>query len=100
MFDRLYFKDGTFYIVTDNPEEVPEMKLIISSGIPLTSGPRDEEKRLPSDKDMKVISTEEARKLLRTQAERLDGVTVRPASFTNQPKLMSSQWVVNDPKQL
>ena len=77
MFDRLYFKNGTFYIVTDNKEEVPEMKLIISSGIYLTSGAADEAKRLPTDKDMKVITTDEARKLLGTQAERLDGVTVR-----------------------
>ena len=76
MFDRLYFKNGTFYIVTDNPEEVPDMKLIISSGIPLTSGPADAEKRLPTDKDMKIIDPDEARKLFGTQAERLDGATV------------------------
>jgi hypothetical protein len=77
MFDRLYFKDGTFYVVTDNPEEVPELKLVISSGVMLTSGAADEQKRLPTDKDMKIISTEDAKKLLGTQAERLDGVTVR-----------------------
>lgn len=78
MFDRLYFKDGTFYVVTDTPEEVPELKLVISSGVFLTSGAADEQKRLPSDKDMKVISTDEAHKLFGTQAERLDGVTVCP----------------------
>ena len=76
MFDRLYFKNGTFYIVTDNKEEVPDMKLVISSGIYLTSGPADELKRLPTEKDMCVIDPDEARKLFGTQAERLDGVTV------------------------
>lgn len=82
MFDRLYFKNGTFYIVTDNPEEVPDLKLVISSGIFLTSGPADELKRLPTDKDMRVIDPDEARKVLGTQAERLDGVTVRAISLT------------------
>lgn len=77
MFDRLYFKNGTFYIVTDNKEEVPDMELVISSGIYLTTGTADEVKRLPTEKDMRVIDTDEARKLLGTQAERLDGVTVR-----------------------
>ena len=77
MFDRLYFKNGTFYIVTDNKEEVPDMKLVISSGIYLTSGPADELKRLPTEKDIRVVDPDEARKLLGTQAERLDGVTVR-----------------------
>ncbi|KIP06293.1 hypothetical protein PHLGIDRAFT_36005 [Phlebiopsis gigantea 11061_1 CR5-6] len=83
MFDRLYFKNGTFYIVTDNPEEVPDMKLVISSGIPLTSGPADDLKRLPTEKDMKIINPDDAQKLFGTRAERLDGVT----------------WVANDPKQ-
>lgn len=77
MFDRLYFKNGTFYIVTDNPEEVPDMKLVISSGIPLTSGPADDLKRLPTEKDMKIINPDDAQKLFGTRAERLDGVTVR-----------------------
>ena len=77
MFDRLYFKNGTFYIVTDNKEEVPDMKLVISSGIYLTSGPADELKRLPTEKDIRIVDPDEARKLLGTQAERLDGVTVR-----------------------
>ena len=77
MFDRLYFKDGTFYVVTDNKEEIPDLKLVISSGIYLTSGPKDEELRLPTDKDMRIIDPDEARKILGTKAERLDGVTVR-----------------------
>ena len=77
MFDKLYFKHGTFYIVTDDPTDIPPLKLIISSGIFLTSGPTDELKRLPTDKDMRVIDTAEAKKLFGDRAQRLDGVTVR-----------------------
>ncbi|EKM56858.1 uncharacterized protein PHACADRAFT_254213 [Phanerochaete carnosa HHB-10118-sp] len=83
MFDRLYFRNGTFYVVTENKEEIPDLELIISSGIYLTTGTADEAKRLPTDKDMRIIDTDEARGLLGTQAERLDGIT----------------WVANDPKQ-
>ncbi|KAI0825949.1 hypothetical protein BC629DRAFT_1277031 [Irpex lacteus] len=83
MFDKLYFKNGTFYIVTDDPTDVPPLKLIISSGIFLTSGPTDELKRLPTDKDMRVIDTSEAKKIFGDRAQRLDGVT----------------WLANDPKQ-
>ncbi|KAI0700188.1 hypothetical protein BC835DRAFT_1412209 [Cytidiella melzeri] len=83
MFDKLYSKNGTFYIVTDDPTDVPPLNLIISSGIFLTSGPTDELKRLPTDKDMRVIDTTEAKKLFGDRAQRLDGVT----------------WLANDPKQ-
>ena len=76
MFDRLYFKNGTFYIVTDDPSDVPPMKLIISSGIFLTSGIADELKRLPTEKDMRIIHPDEAKKLFGERALRLDGVTV------------------------
>lgn len=77
MFDRLYFKNGTFYVVADDPTEIPPLKLIISSGIFLTSGPTDEQKRLPTDKDMRIIQPDEAKKLFGERALRLDGVTVR-----------------------
>lgn len=76
MFDRLYFKNGTFYVVTENAEEVPDLKLVISSGIYLTSGPADELKRLPTDKELRIIDPDQARKVLGSQAERLDGITV------------------------
>lgn len=82
MFDRLYFKNGTFYIVTDDPTDVPPLKLVISSGIFLTSGPTDEQKRLPTDKDMRVIEPKEARRLLGEHASRLDGVTVGSPPFS------------------
>ncbi|KAL1938799.1 hypothetical protein VTO73DRAFT_11179 [Trametes versicolor] len=83
IFDRLYVLNGTIYLVTDSPQDVPERKFMISSAAFIENGPEAEARRLPSDKDMRVISTEEARRIFGTEAERLDGVS----------------WLANDPKQ-
>ena len=50
----------------------------------MRNGEEAKAERLPTDKDMKIIGTEEAKRLFGTQADRLDGVT----------------WLVNDPRQL
>lgn len=47
-----------------------------SPGIMIENGPEAEAKRVPGDKEMRIIDTDQARKLFGTQAERLDGVTV------------------------
>ncbi|KAI0070552.1 hypothetical protein K474DRAFT_1653669 [Panus rudis PR-1116 ss-1] len=83
IFDRLYILNGTVYIVTDHPELVPDRALMTSKSIVIKNGPEEELKRRPTDKEMRIISTDEARQLFGTQAERLDGVS----------------WLVNDPKE-
>ncbi|EPS95320.1 hypothetical protein FOMPIDRAFT_1043637 [Fomitopsis schrenkii] len=83
ILDRLYMLNGTLYIVTDEPETVPELKRIMSTGIFIENGPVAQANRIPTDKDMRVISTEEAKRLFGVDASRLDGVT----------------WYANDPKQ-
>ncbi|KAJ3551278.1 hypothetical protein NM688_g4797 [Phlebia brevispora] len=83
IFDRLYFVNGTFYVVSDSPENLPDRKNMISSGIFIANGAEEEAKRDPTDRDMRIIDTDTARRLFDTQAERLDGVTL----------------LVNDPKQ-
>ena len=101
MFDRLYFKNGTFYVVTDDPTSVPPLNLIISSGIPLTSGYTDDQKRLPTEKDMQIIELNEAKQILGERALRLDGITVSPGLYGQCViKLTLVQWLANDPKQL
>lgn len=84
IFDRLYVLNGTAYIVTDHPESVPDRRFLTSTALPISNGNEAQAQRLPTDKDMRIISTDEARKLFGTQADRLDGVS----------------WLVNDPKQL
>ncbi len=76
IFDRLYVLNGTIYLVSDSPQDVPERKFMISSAAFIENGPEAEARRLPSDKDMRVISTEEAHRIFGTEAERLDGVSV------------------------
>ena len=76
IFDRLYMLNGTLYIVSDEPETVPELKRITSTGAFIENGPEAQANRVPTDKDMRVLSTEEAKRLFGVDAARLDGVTV------------------------
>ena len=81
IFDKLYFSNGTFYVVTDNPESYPDRKFMISSGVFIENGPIAEARRQPGDKDMQIIDTDTARQLFGSQAERLDGVSVSCVEF-------------------
>ncbi|THG97306.1 hypothetical protein EW026_g4666 [Hermanssonia centrifuga] len=75
--------NGTFYVVTDNPEQIPDRKLMISTGLFIENGAEEEAKRVPTDKELRIIDQDEARRLFGVHAERFDGVT----------------WLANDPKQ-
>ncbi|KAI0634976.1 hypothetical protein C8Q77DRAFT_1171784 [Trametes polyzona] len=83
IFDRLYILNGTMYIVSDSPKDVPDRRFMISTAAFIENGPEAEARRVPTDKEMRIISTQEARQLFGTEAERLDGVS----------------WLANDPKQ-
>ncbi|KAI9462639.1 hypothetical protein F5148DRAFT_1213251 [Russula earlei] len=83
IFDRMYILNGTVYLVTDEPESFPDRKFLTSSGAIIDNTPQMVAARLPTDKDMRIISTTEARILFGTGANRIPGVT----------------WFVNDPKQ-
>ena len=76
IFDKLYVLNGTLYVVSDEPDAIPDRRRIISTGIFIENGPIAEAERIPTDKDMRVISTEEAKRLFGTDTARLDGVTV------------------------
>ncbi|THH05519.1 hypothetical protein EW145_g4737 [Phellinidium pouzarii] len=84
VFDRLYLFEGTIFIVTSTPEAIPERKLITSSGYDIFNEPEEIRKRLPSDKDIRVVTPAEAQRIFNTHsASHIDG-----ASF-----------LVTDPKQ-
>lgn len=68
--------NGTFFLVTEDPAAVPELKHIISTGIGIQNGLDEAAKRLPTDKEIRIIDPETAKRLFGVQAERLDGVTV------------------------
>ncbi|KZT10556.1 uncharacterized protein LAESUDRAFT_711704 [Laetiporus sulphureus 93-53] len=83
IFDRLYMLNGTIYVVSDHPETIPDRRRIISTASFIYNGPAAEAQRIPTDKELRIVSTNEARELFGEDAERLDGVT----------------WYANDPKQ-
>ncbi|KZV67294.1 hypothetical protein PENSPDRAFT_635987 [Peniophora sp. CONT] len=83
LFDRLYMLNGTLYIVTDTPSVIPERRFIISTGRDIANGAEEVAARLPTDKELKVIGSNEAKRLFGGGANRIDGVT----------------WFANDPKQ-
>ncbi|KAI0938832.1 hypothetical protein AcW1_001531 [Taiwanofungus camphoratus] len=83
IFDRLYILNGTAYVVSDHPETIPDRSLMTSTALFIENGPVAEAARMPTDKEMRIISTNQARLLFGEDAERLDGVT----------------WFANDPKQ-
>ena len=77
IFDRLYALNGTLYVVTDDPASVPDRNFIISTALRIANGPIEAAKRIPTDKELRVISTADAKTLFGSGADVLDGVTVR-----------------------
>lgn len=69
------------FIVTDDPEDFPHRRMMVGSGYEVANGAEEVAKREPSDKDMRIVSTKEARKLFGEFANRVDGVTVSFNSF-------------------
>jgi len=89
IFDKMYIYNGTVYLVSDEPETFPDRKFMTSSGAIIED--KKVAVRLPSDKDMRIISTSAARKLFGTGANRIQGVTVR--AFTSLPETSPSHYL-------
>ena len=83
IFDRLYILKGVLYIVSDEPRTVPDIRFIYSKGIFTEPGPEAAETRIPSDEDIRIVSSSEAKKLFGTGAQIMDGVTVRALLFAD-----------------
>jgi len=75
IIDRLYILNGTYFAVTDKPQDFPPIRLMVSSGYEVHNGAEEVAKREPTDKDMQIISTKQAKALFGRYANRLDGVT-------------------------
>ena len=91
MFDKMYILNGTVYLVNDEPETFPDRKFMTSAGINIDNSPEMVAARRPTDKDMRIISTAEAKKLFGTSANRVQGVTVRIlAPFPMRPLFYDS----------
>ncbi|KAF9230729.1 hypothetical protein BU15DRAFT_91056 [Melanogaster broomeanus] len=83
IFDNLFLLNGTVFVVTDDPETVPKRQTMISTAVNIANGPAAVASRVPTDKEFRVISTDDAKALFGTSANLIDGTT----------------WIVNDPPQ-
>jgi hypothetical protein len=72
----MYILNGTVFLVSDQPEKLPDRKNITSNAGKIQGGLVGEQMRLPNDKHMRIIGTKEAKQLFGTGASIIDGVTV------------------------
>lgn len=100
IFDRLYVYKGIVYIVSDDASTIPDVQFIYSKGHDIKPGAAAEEKRLPTDNEIRAINTKEARRLFGTGAQLIDGVNVSAARVCLGLLSKPSQFFVNDPPQL
>ncbi|KAJ7465288.1 hypothetical protein FB451DRAFT_1488942 [Mycena latifolia] len=86
IIDRLYIFKGVVYIVSDEPQKIPDPAAMYSKGVDIEVGVEAEMARLPDDTDIRIVSTAEARALFGTGAQILDGVTLNLGLvFVNDP---------------
>lgn len=77
IFDNLFLLNGTVFVVTDTPERIPDRAAITSKGLKIANGAEAVAARLPTDRELRVISTIKAQELLGDGADLIDGTTVR-----------------------
>ncbi|KAH7883159.1 hypothetical protein F5I97DRAFT_1815379 [Phlebopus sp. FC_14] len=83
IFENLFVLNGTVFVVTDEPDSIPERASMTSTAVRINNGPLAVASRFPTDRELRVVTTDEARELFGTSAELIDGTT----------------WIVNDPPQ-
>jgi hypothetical protein len=83
IFDKLYLLNGTIYVVSDDPSKIPDRPLMISTGVPIENGPVEEAKRFPTGHELQIITPQAAKLLFGSDAEIIDGVSVRCPLFAN-----------------
>jgi len=62
IFRNLYMADGTLFIVTSNPDSFPDIRFMTSTGLPAENTPESIADRMPTSRDMSLITPEEARR--------------------------------------
>ena len=96
IFRNLYMADGTLFIVTDNPESFPSIDFITSTGLPASATPESIAERMPTARDMTVITPQEAHQRWGGQSMMelnnvfpVEGSTVRPLTLPSGSSLTS-----------
>ena len=91
-FDRLYFRGGTMYIVSDYPELVPDPIHITSKGGRIKEGNVNIVDMEPTKEDLRMVSTKEAHELFGEQAIRIRDVTVSRSNSSPCDLSLVSFW--------
>ncbi|ORX41015.1 hypothetical protein BD324DRAFT_640712 [Kockovaella imperatae] len=75
LVDKLYLYNGSFYVVTDDREQWPELRLMTSTGLPANGDPGNEEAREPKGNEILFITPAHAAKLWGHRVYQMDGTT-------------------------
>ncbi|ODN99466.1 hypothetical protein L198_03310 [Cryptococcus wingfieldii CBS 7118] len=75
MFEKLYIYNGSFYVITEDKEKFPELRLMTSTGLPANNEPGNSEAREPKGDEIIYISPMDAAKLWGPRVYRMDGTT-------------------------
>ncbi|CAK5284375.1 unnamed protein product [Mycena citricolor] len=75
IIDKMYIFKGIVYVVSDDPNTVPNKEDMYSKGIEIFPGKEAEDSRLPDETDLRIITRAEAKSLFGTGAGIVDGVT-------------------------
>jgi hypothetical protein len=76
ILDNLFVLNGTVFVVTDYPDSIPDLITITSTGVEIHNSKEDIDSRTPGDREMRVVSPNQAESLFGSSAESIDGVTV------------------------
>ncbi|KAF8908539.1 hypothetical protein CPB84DRAFT_1674248 [Gymnopilus junonius] len=72
IFDRLYLRNGTFFMVTSDPSALPHLKFIISKPEDRGGGRNLD----PTPREMQIVAPEQAKDVLGDHAAVIDGMNV------------------------
>jgi hypothetical protein len=94
IFRNLYMAHGTLFVVTSNPKSFPSIDLVTSTGLPASNTPESIAERMPTDRDMSIITPQEAHQRWGSQSLTelnsifpVEGSTVRPTSLPSGSSL-------------
>jgi hypothetical protein len=60
IFRNLYMADGTLFIVSSNPDSFPSIDFMTSTGLPALATPESIAERMPTDREIAIITPQEA----------------------------------------
>jgi hypothetical protein len=72
----MYILNGTVFLVSDHPSTLPGKEQMTSTSAQIMTGLAAELTRLPTDKEIRFVSTVEANHLFGSGADIIPGVTV------------------------